>query len=1045
MISFDDHPPSDPNSSSHHQHHQQQQLSHDLKLSDTDLKFLDDINNNQLPKFSIRDYVFGLRSKDIASNWPFSPTSLQLCLKHGVKNLLPPFQSLESLRNNSSLTKTSLENRLTDEELINSFDGKPTNEQFKPNEKLVLKSIATISSGLKGQRSKDKPSPSSQKPENASCHIKKSRLVMKLNSGVEQRVEDTTPLSFIVSETMASKICPVCKTFSSSSNTTLNAHIDQCLTGEGTMKWTDHNPKQVIVKHKVKPRKMRLMVDIYKTAPHCTIEELDRRNGTSWATNSNFPAQEFQFQGEEEENTDPKPTTNNHTVADNEGDVYIDTNGTKVRILSVPKADSSNNHGARKLVKGVKGSKFIMGKKKNNSFKQKHQQKYLKVGPNAKKLCSSKIKAKNDQEEDVVMTENCNKDEHEKEPKKVTDLGIIRPPWACSKRTLFSKKFIDKNRKVELPTNDLVIGRVDKSSPNRKKMETSSLVKQPLKKLARMRDDDDDDDDNDNDDDDYDYDDDDDSQDACPSQHSDDVDIRSKGKKLSSLTRNLSLPAAKFGLKRKFSSVEKSWVKSVDGSSQDSLQEQSRTEEHVVSNKNQDSRSITSKSLSNEESSVGVQAIDVESVRNETLLSVQSIQTPSFIGLTTSFDPDFSKQDCIEMYQDPICSTNRAPNDVEKHENYFQEVEPIPIPGPPGSFLPASPGGEMVSEEQVQATTVDQDSMSNSPVSTVSNSRSTSVQDDAYKKSFFSNDTGFTEKGQSRNGFKNDQPCCCSRKEVALNYQDSYTLRKQPIESNRNTPISGFNFKSEMFSLSKYPTSQAPETASFPTNKKLAVSGDCDSTGSPSKPVLRLMGKNLTVVKSDEDEFRPPQSSQQHPQRPVIFSQYQNGFESQNMRSHFDSRPIYDGFMAPLDRYGRGGAYMGHNMPQTRPHHGHNVHDFQPVIGRNVYNNASSSKPNKEIIIIDDSPENEDDDSMRNEFSNRNQVQMNPLYTMYPPQISSHHPYNGGGSGGSTVFRGGGYQTSMANEDLSKWNIQSSSPSMSNLRSSTIYYPPNYP
>ncbi|XP_076926830.1 uncharacterized protein LOC143590141 isoform X1 [Bidens hawaiensis] len=1014
MISIDDHAPSDP-SSSH-----QQQNSYDLKVCDTDLKPADaadhDDTNNQLPNFSIRDYVFGLRSKDIACNWPFSSTSLRLCLKHGVKNLLPPFQSLDCLRNksnNSSLTRCSPENRSSDEQLISSFVRKPINGQFKPNKKLV--STNPISSkrekeskfhlqGHSGQtKSKEKPPASSQKPGNASVNIitKKSRLVVKVNSGVEHVAPN--------SETMVSKVCPVCKIFSSSSNTTLNAHIDQCLNGEVTMKWTD-SPK-VVVKHKVKPRKMRLMLDIYKTAPHCTIEELDRRNGTSWATNSSFPAQEFQFQEqedeeekEEEEKEEPRLTKVNHVhAADNEGDVYIDTNGTKVRILSVPKIGlpNNNNLAGRKIKKGVKGSKLIMCKK-NNIFKKKHQKKYLKLTPNARKLCSTKPKVADVPEksgwgEDDVMGENCSKDLRGKEIMKTVDLGISRPSWACSKRTGLSKKFNFENREVELKCHkkkDLVVetsGKKISSLQSRKKMITSSsLVKPPLNRMAEFRketrsmhhdesDDDDDDESDDDDDDDDDY-------EGTPY-----VDNRSKGVKFSSLSRNQSFPASRFNLKRKFSAVETSRVKSVDFPSQDSSKEQSRMDEHTSNNKKQETRSITSKT-SNEESSVGIQAVsrnELESIGNGSSLPIRA---PSFMGLS-SFDPEFSNQECIDLYQDQICSTNRAPDDVEKQENYLQQIDPIPIPGPPGSFLPASPGGEMVSEEQIQETrvhssenqhhhdTMDRDSMSNSPVSTVSNSRSSCGKDDMYTKPYFNSDTGFTETGQSHNSFKNDPPCC-SRKEAALSYQDSYILRKQHQLTDQST-----NFKKPVI----------------------------ESAASPSKPILRLMGKNLTVVKTDDDEFRPPQSSQ----RPVMFTQYQNGFESQHLfnvhpsRSHteFGPKPVHRGFTAPVDYYGKGGPYQ----EPVRPHY--------------VYNAGPSSRPVKDIVILDDSPEKEDDNNiMQNRFLNR-------PHTAYPPYVVGGG--SGGGRGGSMMFHGGSFQPSDNGNVGGKWNIGSS----------TSYHniPPSYP
>ncbi|KAJ0246115.1 hypothetical protein HA466_0176910 [Hirschfeldia incana] len=47
--------------------------------------------------FSIRDYAFTYRTKNIQKSWPFSSTSLQLFLKHGLSDPLPPFQPLGSV------------------------------------------------------------------------------------------------------------------------------------------------------------------------------------------------------------------------------------------------------------------------------------------------------------------------------------------------------------------------------------------------------------------------------------------------------------------------------------------------------------------------------------------------------------------------------------------------------------------------------------------------------------------------------------------------------------------------------------------------------------------------------------------------------------------------------------------------------------------------------------------------------------------------------------------------------------------------------------
>jgi hypothetical protein len=85
----------------------------------------------------------------------------------------------------------------------------------------------------------------------------------------------------IIRYQMASKSCPMCKTFSSSSNTTLNAHIDHCLS-VGSTKGFELD----VLKPKIKPRKKKLMAKIYVMVLHYTLEDLDLRNGTNWAASS---------------------------------------------------------------------------------------------------------------------------------------------------------------------------------------------------------------------------------------------------------------------------------------------------------------------------------------------------------------------------------------------------------------------------------------------------------------------------------------------------------------------------------------------------------------------------------------------------------------------------------------------------------------------------------------------------------------------------------------------------------------------------------------
>ncbi|KAI3456734.1 hypothetical protein Pfo_013397 [Paulownia fortunei] len=383
---------SDERASDNNQH----QLEVDLLKSGLD-------DNNPLPKFSIRDYVFNTRGKDIKNNWPFSQKNLRLCLKYGVKDVLPPFQSLDSVRNPSILNcvvenlsysdvkLSELRDHRAGQKLavaienINS-SGSEEDKDFPSTTTSQscsdINSVPQIKSPYVELEAENLPRSPKEKPEfevrasnKVECNIqnpvKKCRLIVKLNNIAEPKsIEDLAVNTSVVSETMASKVCPVCKTFSSSSNTTLNAHIDQCLSGESTIKWTTNSK---VIKHRIKARKTRLMVDIYETALHCTLEDLDRRNGTNWASNLGFPAQDLEACAEEENKT---YSSVNIEDINEERAVYIDSNGTKLRILSKLRDLPSNSNasydcGSCKLVKRDKGSKFLSSKKKYLVQKEK--------------------------------------------------------------------------------------------------------------------------------------------------------------------------------------------------------------------------------------------------------------------------------------------------------------------------------------------------------------------------------------------------------------------------------------------------------------------------------------------------------------------------------------------------------------------------------------------------------------------------------------------------------------------------------------------------
>ncbi|KAI4389686.1 hypothetical protein MLD38_001887 [Melastoma candidum] len=250
--------------------------------------------------FSLREYVFRSRTKDISANWPFSQKNLQLCLQHGVTEVLPPFKHLDAA-NCHSFEIPKFENRsFAGRDGFSNFQSVPSSSKSKVpspecTAKLNVDGAAASSEQLHMVRSPAKgntplvavrvsrpstellprktviPPASFDSGSLAQEAGKKCRLIVKFGAKSERGSgDDAASNCTSVSENMGSKVCPVCKTFSSSSNTTLNAHIDQCLSLESM-------PKGLAVRHRIKPRKTRLMVDIYETAKRCTVEELNRK------------------------------------------------------------------------------------------------------------------------------------------------------------------------------------------------------------------------------------------------------------------------------------------------------------------------------------------------------------------------------------------------------------------------------------------------------------------------------------------------------------------------------------------------------------------------------------------------------------------------------------------------------------------------------------------------------------------------------------------------------------------------------------------------
>eukprot|EP01018_Ginkgo_biloba_P025413 Gb_12112 [translate_table: standard] len=122
------------------------------------------------------------------------------------------------------------------------------------------------------------------------------------------------------------KECPVCRAFSSTSNTALNAHIDHCLSVESNVKKSGTK----FARPKVKARKKRSMADICAVARTCTLEDLDRSTTEEqWTLDASpLPLDDLNWRD-----------TTKRRQSGTARKVYVDPNRKKVQILSNLKED----------------------------------------------------------------------------------------------------------------------------------------------------------------------------------------------------------------------------------------------------------------------------------------------------------------------------------------------------------------------------------------------------------------------------------------------------------------------------------------------------------------------------------------------------------------------------------------------------------------------------------------------------------------------------------------------------------------------------------
>ncbi|KAG6469856.1 uncharacterized protein LOC122031813 [Zingiber officinale] len=337
------------------------------------------LEEDPTPKFSIRNYVLATRCKCVEASWPFSRQFLQLCMKHGVKDLLPPFEPPELVRSLCSRKAEQLVASTTEDKpalllkefisISNSSDlviestlksvNPPPNEGTYLDELIhteiprsnchsehnhSAEPICSVANGTEASLNlaSIEPRKNFEKPQKPL--VKKCKLKGKLGVICELNKEgDILTNSSMVSDAMASKVCPVCKAFSSSSNTTLNAHIDRCLSMDSNMK----DILSEVPKFKAKQRKKRLMAEIYMAAPHATLEDLDRRNGSNWAVELALPT--TLTSGVVNETKRSKMSPVNECIENgNDIAVYVDSNGMKLGILSKFNKPALNDLNLRK-------------------------------------------------------------------------------------------------------------------------------------------------------------------------------------------------------------------------------------------------------------------------------------------------------------------------------------------------------------------------------------------------------------------------------------------------------------------------------------------------------------------------------------------------------------------------------------------------------------------------------------------------------------------------------------------------------------------------
>ncbi|CAH2069772.1 unnamed protein product [Thlaspi arvense] len=741
-----------------------------------------ELGQSHLSSFSIRDYAFSHRTKNINESWPFSSTSLHLCLKHGLSDPLPPIQPLGSVIIPTVTTPPLQTTNIT--HIVEAISSKGKLEKLGSNHTLA-ETKQGFENGLLASGSKSE----TQVAIANKNQRKKCGLIVKPGACVDSGSKE---------DLMALRTCPICKTFSSASNTTLNAHIDQCLSVDSEQQ-QQPQPISKASKPRNKPRlKVKSMIDIYATAKACTLEDLDRRNGTKWAVVSSYSNGVVSDDKPEVSNKGKKRIVSRVRIEDDDdagiGPVYIDDKGQKLRIISEvhekasdpsrekedvsEKKSSSEGKGSyksfRKRLGGKKyhkhcklvvpQNKKLTVRKGNVSEIPKHRRGYSEEGRGIERLETSSGPVQRRIFNQRMLTKRLLSRNENKKEREVCDQPSYENVHSLSSDRLVlrgpSQASTDLSETVSSPLNS--------QNSSWRTCGESQIFGKSWGFSRRKR-----------------------SFGADPLRCSVPVDkvFASKGKGI---------------MKLKKARLDFSESEDEDEDEDSGRWESEMTQERELADYDDwDENEETDKVLLSSSPSDSDEDNDHESYKGE----------DDMLDKTDDADAEFESM----MYEKTGCET-------AERGSSFMEVDPIPIPGPPGSFL-QSPwdmgtdatenlGNSSVITSQVQSSQDHLDltdrNSSESPVSAISNF--------AAPETFSLHNIITTDKRPSR--FRdNDQPCCCQRKEIA--FED--TTFGQPAAPHMN--------QQDLNLLSK----------SVPV------------VPSSSNPVLRLMGKDLMVINQREE------------------------------------------------------------------------------------------------------------------------------------------------------------------------------------------------